>query len=114
MSLSLSIRRNRLARFLKEAKNGCLKVLKNMPSGQKLNSVSFVFFLDQFTLLNDHVSDPTNDCDDSSNEETNDGKDAMPEVILDDHGYAKLPSRKEVSLKGQQELAQQMHLTVSC
>ncbi|KAG2134973.1 hypothetical protein BD769DRAFT_1664919 [Suillus cothurnatus] len=55
---------------------------------------------------------PTNDCDDSSNEETNDGKDAMPEVILDDHGYAKLPSCKEVSLKGQQELAQQMHLTV--
>ncbi|KAG2096964.1 uncharacterized protein F5147DRAFT_778106 [Suillus discolor] len=89
----LSIRRNRLARVLEEAKNGRLKVLKNMPSGQRLNSVSFVFFLDRFRLLNDHVSDPTNDDDDSSDEETNDGKDAMPEVILDNHGYAKLPSQ---------------------
>ncbi|KAG2089641.1 hypothetical protein BD769DRAFT_1679873 [Suillus cothurnatus] len=50
---------------------------------------------------------PTND-DDDSDEETNDGKDAMPEVILDNHGYAKLPSHKEVSLKGQQELVQQI------
>ncbi|KAG1892919.1 uncharacterized protein F5891DRAFT_986304 [Suillus fuscotomentosus] len=82
-TLSVKIR-NRLARVLEEAKNGCLKVLKNMPSGQRLNS---------FRLLNDRVSDPINDDDDDSDEETNDGKDAMPEVILDNHGYAKLPSQ---------------------
>ncbi|KAG1742942.1 hypothetical protein EDD22DRAFT_851564 [Suillus occidentalis] len=54
-------------------------------------------------LLNDHVSDPTND-DDSSDEDSKDGKDVIPDVILDEHGFAKLPSHKEVSLKGQQEL----------
>ncbi|KAG1747473.1 hypothetical protein EDB19DRAFT_1826196 [Suillus lakei] len=51
---------------------------------------------------------PTNDDDDSSDEDSKDGKDAIPEVILDEHGFAKLPSRKGVSLRGQQELVQQI------
>ncbi|KAG2130404.1 hypothetical protein DEU56DRAFT_914835, partial [Suillus clintonianus] len=51
---------------------------------------------------------PTNDDDDSSDEDSKDGKDAIPEVILDEHGFAKLPSRKGVSLRGQQELVRQI------
>ncbi|KAG2153089.1 uncharacterized protein EDB93DRAFT_1249003 [Suillus bovinus] len=50
---------------------------------------------------------PTNDDNDSSDEESNNGKDAMPEVVLDRHRYAKLPSRMEVGLKGQQGLVWQ-------
>lgn len=68
----------------------------------------FCIFWDWFRLLNDRVSDPTNDDDDSSDEDSKDGKDAIPDVILDEHGFAKLPSRKEVSLKGQQELVRQI------
>ncbi|KAG1863116.1 hypothetical protein F4604DRAFT_1683705 [Suillus subluteus] len=51
---------------------------------------------------------PTNDDDDSSDEDSKDGKDAIPEVILDEHGFAKLPSRKGVGLKGRQELVRQI------
>ncbi|KAG1879764.1 hypothetical protein F4604DRAFT_1679352 [Suillus subluteus] len=51
---------------------------------------------------------PTNDDDDSSDEDSEVGKDAIPEVILDEHGFATLPSHKEVSLKGQQKLVWQI------
>jgi hypothetical protein len=67
----------------------------------------FYIFGDWFRLLNNHVLDPTND-DDSSDEDSEVGKDAIPEIILDEHGFATLPSRKEVSLKGQQELVRQI------
>ncbi|OJA11121.1 hypothetical protein AZE42_13680, partial [Rhizopogon vesiculosus] len=45
---------------------------------------------------------PTGDEDDKPGSDEEDS--AQPEVNLDDQGYATLPSRKNVNLKGQQEL----------
>jgi hypothetical protein len=55
------------------------------------------------------LTDPSskND-DDEDREQENDNE--LPEVVLDDEGYAKLPSRDGVALKGQQELVRTIFL----
>ncbi|KAG0698255.1 hypothetical protein DFH29DRAFT_1071219 [Suillus ampliporus] len=44
----------------------------------------------------------------SDEEDKDEGKDSLPQLILDKHGYAKLPSHTGVSSRGQQELVRQI------
>lgn len=61
-----------------------------------------VYFSDTHLI---YSIDPT-DSDDGNevNDQDEDGEERLPEVILDDEGYATLPSRHGISLRGQQEL----------
>jgi hypothetical protein len=49
---------------------------------------------------------PTGDTDEECHDEEDDQK--TPELHLDDDGYATLPSRDDVNLKGQQELVRKI------
>ncbi|KAG1793639.1 uncharacterized protein HD556DRAFT_1476917 [Suillus plorans] len=50
---------------------------------------------------------PNGEDDEVKEEEDDNG---LPEVVLDDEGYAKLPSHDDIKLKGQQELVQTIFL----
>lgn len=53
--------------------------------------------------------DPSDDQDHELSDNEDDGNaHAVPEIVLDDDGYAKLPSLDGVSLKGQHELIRSM------
>ncbi|KAG2062651.1 hypothetical protein BDR04DRAFT_1123800, partial [Suillus decipiens] len=87
MSQSPSTVKNCLHRVVKEISSGPQKVLKNLQNGQSWNF------------------EPSEENDNKSDEEDEDkGKGSLPELILDNQGYMKLPSCTGVSSKGQQEL----------
>ncbi|KIK31610.1 hypothetical protein CY34DRAFT_111310, partial [Suillus luteus UH-Slu-Lm8-n1] len=51
---------------------------------------------------------PADDSDDEDEDEDSGEKPSLPEVLFDKDGFAKLPSRTDVPLKGQQELIRQI------
>ncbi|KAG2078328.1 hypothetical protein BDR04DRAFT_1112558 [Suillus decipiens] len=78
---------------LEEISSGPQKVLKNLQNGQSWNF---------------EPSDLEENDNESDEEDEDEGKGSLPELILDNQGYAKLPSCTGVSSKGQQELVCQI------
>ncbi|KAG1901340.1 uncharacterized protein F5891DRAFT_1187625 [Suillus fuscotomentosus] len=70
----------------------------------KLQSVKKKFSVSSDSIKEWSSTDPTDKDQDDLEIDDSDKAEAEPELILDEEGYAKLPSRKGVALRGQQDL----------